>query len=44
MNLLRFTAPLTAAVADAQRQTALTVESRAGESGFSVRVRVGFSF
>ncbi len=40
MKLLRFTAPLTAAAADTKRQTALTVESRAGESGFAVRVRV----
>ena len=40
MKLLRFAAPLTAAVADTRRQTALTIESRAGESGFAVRVRV----
>ena len=40
MKLLRFTAPLTAAAADTKRQTALTVESRAGESGYAVRVRV----
>ena len=40
MKLLRFAAPLTTAVADTQRQTALTVESRAEGSGFAVRVRV----
>ncbi len=40
MKLFRFAAPLTAAVADTKRQTALTVESRAAGSGFAVRVRV----
>lgn len=40
MKLLRFTAPLTAAVSDEKRQTALTVESRAGEGGFTIWIRV----
>ena len=40
MKLLRFSAPLTAAVADSRRQTALSVESRAEKSGFAVGVRV----
>ena len=38
MKLLRFAAPLTAALADTRGQTALTVESRLEEARFSVRV------
>ena len=44
MTLLRFTAPMTAALADDRRRTALTIESRAGEGGFTVRVRVFSDF
>ncbi len=40
MKLLRFTAPISAAVADPESRTALTVESRIAENGFTVCVRV----